>query len=88
MLLIGHSEDPMSWSVWLWGSSATLGSNPSAEGPTGAEITSGGVFPFLRNLCRTLIDTFFDAIKVLTAGADFPPLSYFRSRKTTESGKT
>lgn len=49
MLLIGHSKDPMSWTVWLWGSSSTLGINPSAEGPTGAEITSverGGGFHF------------------------------------------
>lgn len=35
-----------------------------------------------------MIDTFFDAIKVLTAGADFPPLWFFRSRKRKESGKT
>lgn len=42
MLLIGHSKDLMSWTVWLWGSSSTLGMNPSAEGPTGAGITSVG----------------------------------------------
>lgn len=37
--------------------------------------------------CPGLIDTFYNQIKVLTAGTDFPQLLRFRDRKTERMGK-
>lgn len=63
----------------------TVGVNPSAQGPTWAEITNVRV-PFLRNLCCMLMDMFFNHIKVLRGCFSFPQLLHFNNKKEMELG--